>query len=246
MEHPPLPAERRRSRPVRARARRRSRPSPSARLRVLAGFLLLTLALAVPPVRALGAAAWGRVMTAVAAARAAEAREAEVRRFARQYGIDQELAGEVLTAARAEGMEPELAFRLVRVESAFRETAESPVGALGLTQLMPATAAELQPGITRDEILRREVNLRLGFRYFGRLLRYYDGDVDLALHAYNRGLGTVDRIRARGGDPANGYASMVLGKGGASPVRRVERDSSDSTPPRTIHEMAPARLGGGM
>ena len=42
--------------------------------------------------------------------------------------------------------------------------------------------------------------------------------IEEALHAYNRGPGTVDRIRADGGDPANGYADRVLGRGYASPT----------------------------
>jgi soluble lytic murein transglycosylase-like protein len=126
------------------------------------------------------------------------------------------------------------------------ERAVSPVGALGLTQLMPATAAELQPGISREEGLERDTNLRLGLRYFRRLLRYYGNDTRAALHAYNRGMGTVDRIRADGGDPANGYAARVLGPPGASRVRAVsglrEEPFPDTLP---LHEVAPARLGQG-
>ena len=44
------------------------------------------------------------------------------------------------------------------------------------------------------------------------MISVYDGDVDEALHAYNRGPGTVARIRANGGNPANGYADRVLGR----------------------------------
>jgi soluble lytic murein transglycosylase-like protein len=123
-----------------------------------------------------------------------------------------ELAEDIERAAIAEGIDPDLAFRLVRVESGFHERAVSSAGALGLTQLMPATAASLQPGITREQIFERETNLRLGFRYLRWLLSIYDGRLDEALHAYNRGPGTVARVRAAGGDPANGYADLVLGK----------------------------------
>jgi soluble lytic murein transglycosylase-like protein len=124
--------------------------------------------------------------------------------------------------------------------------AVSPVGALGLTQLMPATARSLQPGLSRDDIFDRDTNLHLGFRYLHGLLRAYPGRVDLALHAYNRGPGTVDRIRAAGGDPANGYATAVLGSGadayrGSGLLGRssavglrssvLYSDSSDALPP---------------
>lgn len=193
-----------------------------------------------PPTRAVLGGAWGVLREAIAVSRAAEARRSQAAAYAVRYGISRDLAGDVLDAAVAEGIDPDLAFRLVRVESEFHERAVSPVGALGLTQLMPATADGLQPGITREEIFHRRTNLRLGFRYLGILLRQYDGDVAEALHAYNRGMGTVARIRARGGDPANGYADKVLGRRGASPIRPV--DSAVVFPSGPLHEMAPARL----
>jgi soluble lytic murein transglycosylase-like protein len=154
----------------------------------------------------------GSVITAVNAARWAEARHARIAASAARFGIAIDLARDIEHAAVAEGIDPELAFRLVRVESSFRERAVSPAGAIGLTQLMPATADWLQPGITREEIFERDANLRLGFRYLRLLLRVYDGRIEEALHAYNRGPGTVDRIRAAGGDPSNGYAERVLGR----------------------------------
>jgi soluble lytic murein transglycosylase-like protein len=202
-----------------------------------------------PPTRGAMAKGWGVLREAIATSRAAEARRTHAAVYAARYGISPRLAGEILDAADAEGLDPELGFRLVRVESEFHERAVSPVGALGLTQLMPATAAEMQPGITREQIFHRETNLRLGFRYMGMLLRMYDGDVEEALHAYNRGMGTVARIRAGGGDPANGYAAKVLGRRGASPVRSRAADTAGLLPrpvPRPLHEMAPARLPRGV
>src|ERR1700741_2400039 len=141
------------------------------------------------------------------------------------------MADAIERAARAERVRTDLAFRLVRGESAFDPRAVSPVGAIGLTQMMLPTAAELQPGITRARLFERDTNLRLGFRYFRRLLRHYDGDVETALHAYNRGIGTVARIRARGGNPANGYADKVLGDPGASRVGPATADTRPLPPP---------------
>lgn len=129
-----------------------------------------------------------------------------------RYGIPADLALEIEEIALSEGIDPGIAFELVRVESEFNPRAVSPVGALGLTQLMPETAAILAPGITRQEIFERETNLRLGFRFFQSMLTRYDGDIRLALLAYNRGPGTVDRLLASGIDPANGYARAVLGE----------------------------------
>lgn len=127
-----------------------------------------------------------------------------------RYGIAADLAIAIEEIALAEGIDTEIAFNLVRVESEFNPRAVSPVGALGLTQLMPETANMLLPGITREQILDRETNLRLGFRFYHSLLTYYEGNVELALLAYNRGPTTVDRLLAEGIDPRNGYAVAVM------------------------------------
>lgn len=133
-------------------------------------------------------------------------------RLSAKYGIGADLAMAIEEIALAEDVEPGIAFEMVRVESEFKRTAVSPVGAIGYTQLMPSTARYLAPGITRSELFDRDTNLRLGFRYFRSLLDYYHGDVRLALLAYNRGPVTVDRLLKAGVDPGNGYAGMVLGK----------------------------------
>jgi soluble lytic murein transglycosylase-like protein len=127
-----------------------------------------------------------------------------------RHGIPADLAAAIHDIAVAEGVDPSLAFSLVRVESSFATRAVSPKGAIGLTQVMPATAFELEPGIRLPDLFDEETNLRLGFRYLGRLIRVYRGDLRLALLAYNRGPTRVDSIRRAGGDPANGYARKVL------------------------------------
>jgi soluble lytic murein transglycosylase-like protein len=134
-----------------------------------------------------------------------------MREFSVKYSIPADLAEKIEEIALAEGVEPELAFDLVRVESEFNPRAVSSAGALGYTQLMPSTAAHLQPGITRAEILDRDTNLRLGFRYLGSLVERYRGDITLALLAYNRGPFRVDELLSSGVDPSNGYARRVLG-----------------------------------
>lgn len=127
-----------------------------------------------------------------------------------RYAIGADLAMMIEDIALAENVDPELAFELVRLESQFNPRALSPVGAVGLAQVMPATARLLSPGITRQELFEPETNLRLGFRFFHSLLEYYKGDVRLALLAYNRGPATVDRLLQQGVDPANGYARIIL------------------------------------
>ena len=133
--------------------------------------------------------------------------------FAMRYRIPTDQAKQIHDIAREEGIDPELGFRLVRVESGFNPWARSRVGALGLTQLMPSTARWLERGITRREILEPGTNLRIGFRYLRSLIAKYDGDLQLALLAYNRGDGAVDRDLRRGRNPENGYSRMVLGVG---------------------------------
>lgn len=128
------------------------------------------------------------------------------------YNVSPQLAKQIGAAAAEFGIEPELAFGLVRAESSFRNAATSPVGAVGLTQLMPRTAAWMQPGVTRAQLRDPETNLRIGFMYLRYLVDKYEGDERLALLAYNRGPGTVDRELRRGRNPDNGYVDFVFGK----------------------------------
>jgi soluble lytic murein transglycosylase-like protein len=133
--------------------------------------------------------------------------------FAARYRISPQLARTIQDAAEAQGLDPELGFRLVRAESNFNPRARSHAGALGLTQLMPFTARWLDRGMTSPErIMQPEANLAAGFRYLRRLIDKYD-DLRLALLAYNRGEGAVDRDLRRGRNPENGYSRRVLGTG---------------------------------
>lgn len=129
--------------------------------------------------------------------------------YSAKYRIKPDLARRIYDAAVTAGIEPELGFRLVRVESVFDTKAESPVGALGLTQLMPSTARLFEPGVSREQLLTADVNLRIGFKYLRTLIREYKGDLKLALLVYNRGPAAVGRALAMGRDPANGYESIV-------------------------------------
>jgi soluble lytic murein transglycosylase-like protein len=115
-------------------------------------------------------------------------------------------------------VDPELGFRLVRLESEFNPRAVSPAGALGLTQLMPTTAARFERGLTRDRIMDEGTNLKIGFRYLRLLLDMYDGDVRLALLAYNRGEYAVSRDLQEGRDPGNGY-DRIVARGYTGPGR---------------------------
>jgi soluble lytic murein transglycosylase-like protein len=131
--------------------------------------------------------------------------------FSGRYGVPADLARAIHTIALSEDLDPDMAFRLVEAESSFRQNAVSEAGAIGYTQILPSTAQWLDPRVDEADLYERDVNLRFGFRYLRLLLEENAGDMRLALLAYNRGPGTVRAIVANGGDPANGYATRVMG-----------------------------------
>lgn len=130
-------------------------------------------------------------------------------RLSAHYKVPVQLAEQIYDAALRERIEPDLAFRLVKIESDFKETAVSRVGAVGLTQLMPATARDYEKNVTREQLFEPERNLRIGFRYLRGLVGEYK-DVKLALLVYNRGPAAVQNARAAGLDPSNGYEHVVM------------------------------------
>ena len=151
--------------------------------------------------------------TTAAAAETSTSRESYIQQKLERYGdmgLDRKLAESIYDLALKENIKPDVAFGLVRTESEFKTHATSHVGAIGLTQLMPATARWMRPGVQVSDLRNAEVNLSIGFRYLSELIEKYDGDERLALLAYNRGPGTVDRVLKRGGNPDNGYAKAVF------------------------------------
>lgn len=89
------------------------------------------------------------------------------------------------------GIEPGLAFAVIRAESNFNVHAVSEKNAQGLMQLIPETAARFRVRKPFDP----EQNIRGGLSYLRWLLAYFKGNVPLVLAAYNAGEGAVDRHR---------------------------------------------------
>lgn len=148
--------------------------------------------------------------TALAEAHAELERARRLIDYSAKYNIPADLAATIYDIANEEGLDPELAFRIVNHESGFVERAVSSAGALGLAQVQVPTARFYIPDITAEQLFDRETNLRIGFRYLGELLKAFDGDLPLALIAYNRGPARLRELLAGGVAPWNGYASRIL------------------------------------
>lgn len=110
-------------------------------------------------------------------------------------------------AALRTGLPPEFVASVAKVESAMRPDAVSPKGAIGVMQLMPATAKQL--GADPHDLAQ---NIDAGARLLRDLLVQYDGDVVKALSAYNAGPGAVARYRGMPPyDETRRYVNKVIG-----------------------------------
>lgn len=106
----------------------------------------------------------------------------------------EELQQYVARAARKYDLPESLILGVIRAESFGNHEARSKAGAIGLMQLMPSTAR----GLGVEDPFDPEQNILGGSRYLGRMIQKFDGDLDLALAAYNAG---PSRVEEAGGIP---------------------------------------------
>lgn len=90
-----------------------------------------------------------------------------------------------------------LIYSIIKAESNFKKDAISPSGAKGLMQLMDSTAEEIESKIgnplPEENLLEVEKNIMIGAKYYSELSQKYNGNILLALAAYNAGIGNVNK-----------------------------------------------------
>ena len=138
---------------------------------------------------------------------------------------DHDLDLVIARSGRSLGVDPRLIHAVIWQESRYKTDAESHVGAQGLMQLMPAAAKRFGCE-DRNDI---QSNVTAGTKYLRWLLKRFDGNVSLALAAYNAGEGNVDKYE---GIPPFGetqnYVRIITGRYGKTyhPVLTPEEASS--------------------
>lgn len=126
-------------------------------------------------------------------------------------------------------VDPYLVAAIIREESQYDAQALSPAGAIGLMQLMPATARTLINGAgdlngMRDRLFDSQTNIRLGSIYLGNLVRQFSGNVMYAVAAYNAGPHVVQRwIQQNGKAKPDEFVELIPYRETRGYVKRVLR-----------------------
>lgn len=128
-----------------------------------------------------------------------------------------ELATEIVAVSERENIDPFYVAAIIASESSFSPKARSRVGALGLMQLMPATAREVakRSGKNQSSLSHPRTNIELGVEYIKTLERQFGGNRHFALAAYNWGPANVKRVNKQQSSiptSVEGYSRKVLEK----------------------------------
>jgi soluble lytic murein transglycosylase-like protein len=131
----------------------------------------------------------------------------------------------IMHTGERQGVDPRLIHAVIWQESKYKPNAESHVGAQGLMQLMPAAAKRFGCEDRNDA----ESNVEAGTKYLRWLLKRFDGNVSLALAAYNAGEGNVDKYEGIPPfDETQAYVRIITGRYGKTyhPVLAPEEAAS--------------------
>ena len=125
----------------------------------------------------------------------------------------QEVAGTIIEVAQRYDLAPELILAVIFTESSFDPDAESEVGAVGLMQLMPATATQMALELELEWKGRRlltdpQLNILLGSFYLQKLILQFD-DLNAALAAYNVGPNRLHSLMTKQGHVPRSYSRKV-------------------------------------
>ena len=128
---------------------------------------------------------------------------------------------EVARNASLTGIPENLVWAIMRTESNYHPGARSPVGAVGLMQIMPATAESISKGDSARLTLP-DLNIRLGARHLKDLMELYDQNLTLVIAAYNAGSGNVKRWqRGLGSLPKDEFIESIPFKETREYVKKV-------------------------
>ena len=103
-----------------------------------------------------------------------------VEKYSREYNIDKYLV-----------------YAIIKAESNFNENAKSKSEAIGLMQIIESTAIEIAEKmdleVSEDDLFHPDLNIKLGLKYYKTLLDKYNNNYQMAIIAYNAGIGNVDK-----------------------------------------------------
>ena len=137
----------------------------------------------------------------------------------------------IAASAKKESLKPELVRAVMRQESNFKPCAVSVKGAQGLMQLMPATATQFHVTDPFDP----DQNVTAGAAFLKQLLKKYNGDLRLALVAYNAGATRADQLDPSQYPPeTQGYLANIFAELGnpETPPSEVSAQASETPAPQ--------------